>query len=256
MITTENLSYKYKNEKKDILKNVSVHFEKGDFCAIIGPNGSGKTTLLKVLARILPTNHNIIINNKNLDKLKTRDIAKNIAYVPQYNDSLFNFSVFDTVMMGRNPHQNRWETFSSKDKEIVMEALEMTHLINVQNKFTDQLSGGERQRVLIARAIAQNTPILLLDEPLSNLDITHQFEIMDILSQLNENQKITILIVVHNLSIINQYAKKILMLKNGKVFRYGELKNVLNPKNIKNLYDLMERLSVDMSGNITKNSNF
>ncbi|HRR04060.1 MAG TPA: ABC transporter ATP-binding protein, partial [Bacteroidales bacterium] len=147
-------------------------------------------------------------------------------------------------------------TFSSKDKEIVMEALEMTHLINVQNKFTDQLSGGERQRVLIARAIAQNTPILLLDEPLSNLDITHQFEIMDILSQLNENQKITILIVVHNLSIINQYAKKILMLKNGKVFRYGELKNVFNPENIKNLFDLPERLSVDMSGNITKNSNF
>ena len=158
--------------------------------------------------------------------------------------------------MIRNPHQNRWETFSSKDKEIVMEALEMTHLINVQNKFTDQLSGGERQRVLIARAIAQNTPILLLDEPLSNLDITHQFEIMDILSQLNENQKITILIVVHNLSIINQYAKKILMLKNGKVFRYGELKNVFNPENIKNLFDLPERLSVDMSGNITKNSNF
>jgi len=110
--------------------------------------------------------------------------------------------------------------------------------------------------VLIARAIAQNTPILLLDEPLSNLDITHQFGIMDILSQLNENQKITILIVVHNLSIINQYAKKILMLKNGKVFRYGELKNVFNPENIKNLFDLPERLSVDMSGNITKNSNF
>lgn len=255
MIITENLSYKYKNEKKETLKNISLHFKIGDFCAIIGPNGSGKTTLLKILAGIIPTTNKIVINTKQLNHLKSRDIAKNIAYVSQYQDTLFNFSVFDTVMMGRNPHQNRWHSFSSKDNEIVMEALEMTHLLDVRNKFTDQLSGGERQRVFIARAITQNTPILLLDEPLSNLDINHQFEIMDILSKLNNNQTITILIVVHNLSIINPYTKQILMLKEGEIFRYGEMKNVFNPENIKDLFDLSKKLSVDFSGNITKKQN-
>lgn len=251
MIVIKNLSFAYK--EKWVLHQLNTHIKEGDFYAIVGANGSGKTTLLKTIGGLLPTKESIWISNIAVDKIKTRELAKKVGYVPQNQDIVFNFSVFESVMMGRNPHQSRWETFSAKDEKIVNVALEKTNLLHLKDKFINQLSGGEQQRVRIARAIAQQTPILLLDEPLSNLDVVHQFEIMDILSELNKNQNITILIVLHNLSMALQYVKQVMMLKNGEILHIGDAKETLIPLNIKNTFGLSEIFSIDSQGNITKN---
>jgi iron complex transport system ATP-binding protein len=155
-------------------------------------------------------------------------------------------------MMGRNPYQSRWETFSEKDNHIVLDALEKTNLLHLQDRFTNQLSGGEQQRVRIARSMAQDTPILLLDEPLSNLDIVNQFEIMDILSYLNKNKKRTIIIVLHNFSIALQYVKQMMMIKEGKIIYSGNAQDVLTPAHIRELFDLSDQYLIDQQGNILK----
>ena len=250
MIEIKNLSFAYDN--KIVLDDVSTHIHQGDFCAITGPNGSGKTTLLKIIAGLIPTQDSVFINQITIKNLKIREIAKKIAYVPQNQDTTFNFSVYDTVMMGRNPYQSRWETFSEKDNHIVLDALEKTNLLHLQDRFTNQLSGGEQQRVRIARSMAQDTPILLLDEPLSNLDIVNQFEIMDILSYLNKNKKRTIIIVLHNFSIALQYVKQMIMIKEGKIIYSGNTQDVLTPKHIRELFDLSDHYLIDQQGNILK----
>jgi len=250
MIEIKNLSFAYDN--KIVLDDISTHIHQGDFYAITGPNGSGKTTLLKIIAGLIPTKDSVFINQITIKNLKIREIAKKIAYVPQNQDTTFNFSVFDTVMMGRNPYQSRWETFSEKDNHIVLDALEKTNLLHLKDRFTNQLSGGEQQRVRIARSMAQDTPILLLDEPLSNLDIVNQFEIMDILSYLNKNKKRTIIIVLHNFSIALQYVKQMMMIKEGNIIYSGNTQDVLTPKHIRELFDLSDQYLIDQQGNILK----
>ena len=250
-ISINNLTFAYDN--RVIFNDLSVSFPQGGFCSILGPNGSGKTTLLKCIVGLLqPSGGTIILDGKPMAEYKKMDLARKIAYVPQYQDIVFDISVFDYVMLGRNPYQTPWEMQRTEDKEIVEEMLQKCNVWHYRDTLLQSLSGGERQRVMIARAMAQQTGILLLDEPLSNIDVTHKFEIMDILQQLNEEQQVTVLIILHDLPIAKSYSKQVLLLKSGNALQFGDRNAVLTEENIRNCFDLTERYAISEEGFITK----
>ena len=250
-INIQNLHFGY--DSRVIFNDLSVTFPQGGFCSILGPNGSGKTTLLKCVTGLLkPDSGTITLNGKPLADYKMMDLARTIAYVPQYQDIVFDISVFDYVLLGRNPYQTPWEMQRPEDKEVVEEALNKCNVWDYRDRLLQALSGGERQRVMVARAMAQQTGIMLLDEPLANIDVTHKFGIMDILQELNEEQGVSILIILHDLPIAKAYSKQILLLKEGNVLQYGDQNAVLTEENIRNCFDLTEQYAVSEEGFITK----
>ena len=250
-INIQNLHFGYDN--RVIFNDLSVSFPQGGFCSILGPNGSGKTTLLKCVAGLLkPDSGTIQLNGKPMSEYKMTEMAHTLAYVPQYQDIVFDISVFDYVMLGRNPYQTPWEMQRPEDKEVVEDMLQRCKVWKYRDNLLQALSGGERQRVMIARAMAQQTGIMLLDEPLSNIDVTHKFEIMDILQQLNEEQGVSILIILHDLPIAKSYSKQILLLKEGNVLQYGDRNAVLTEGNIRNCFDLSDVYLISEEGFITK----
>lgn len=255
MIKVNNLSFSY--DKKEILTDISFTVEQGDFCALMGLNGSGKSTLIKLIAKLLDFQKgDIIINGETLSDYSPALLAQQIAYVPQQQDMVFDFPVWDIVMMGRNPYQKRWERESAKDKDIVNKVLKLCNIDHLKERTMSQLSGGETQRALIARAMAQEAPIMLLDEPLSNLDIIHKYEIMDILADINQKQKTTIILILHDFPVAIHYANKAIILKNGTLNRYGKVDEVLTPDGIKQAFDLPESYLVDSLGNVVKKTIF
>ena len=250
-ITVANLTFAY--DKRVIFNDLSVAFPQGGFCSILGPNGSGKTTLLKCVVGLLqPGGGTITLNGRALPEYRKTELAREIAYVPQYQDIVFDISVFDYVMLGRNPYQTPWEMQRPEDKEVVEEMLQRCKVWNYRDSLMQALSGGERQRVMVARAMAQQTGIMLLDEPLANIDVTHKFEIMDILQQLNEEQGVSILIILHDLPIAKAYSKQILLLKEGKMLQYGDTDAVLTEENIRNCFGLSEQYVISQEGFISK----
>ena len=250
-ISINDLTFAYDNRM--IFNDLSVSFPQGGFCSILGPNGSGKTTLLKCIVGLLqPSGGTIILDGKSLPEYKMMDLARKIAYVPQYQDIVFDISVFDYVMLGRNPYQTPWEMQRAEDKEIVEEMLQKCNVWHYRDTLLQSLSGGERQRVMIARAMAQQTGIMLLDEPLSNIDVTHKFEIMDILQQLNEEQQVTVLIILHDLPIAKSYSKQGLLLKSGNALYFGDSNAVLTEQNIRNCFNLSDVYDISEAGFITK----
>lgn len=251
IIQVNKLSFFY--DERSVIQDLSFSVNEGDFCAIMGLNGAGKSTLLKLLIKLLPLQKGEIkIEGEEINQYTTKSMAKKMAYVPQRQDVVFDFSVYETVMMGRNPYQNRWESESEQDRKIVDSVMKMCNLDHLKKRMFTQLSGGESQRTLIARAMAQESPIMLLDEPLANLDIVHKFEIMDILKMLNISKKTTIIIVLHDFSFVLQYAAKTLLLNNGKLCGYGDTLQTLTPEIIKEAFMLSDRYHVDIHGNVTK----
>ena len=249
-ISINNLTFAYDNRL--IFNDLSVSFPQGGFCSILGPNGSGKTTLLKCIVGLLqPSGGTIMLEGKPMSEYKMMDMARKIAYVPQYQDIVFDISVFDYVMLGRNPYQTPWEMQRAEDKEIVEAMLQKCNVWHYRDTLIQSLSGGERQRVMIARAMAQQTGIMLLDEPLSNIDVTHKFEIMDILQEINEERNVTVLIILHDLPIAKAYSKQVLLLKEGKMLHFGDKNAVLTEENIRSCFDLTERYAVSEEGFIT-----
>lgn len=232
---------------KSILNNISLSFKKGKFYSIVGPNGSGKTTLLKNILKLLAVEKNtILIERNDVNKLNNNQLSKLISYVPQNTSIEFDFSVIDIVMMGRNPYLKRFQAETKKDYEIAEEAMKRTNIWNLKNRSINTLSGGERQRVIIARALTQSTDIILLDEPISQLDIHHQINIMKLLKELTEEMNITVITVIHDLNYAIQYSDYLLFLNNGKVFSFGYPEEVITKENLKEVYG--------MKFNIIKNS--
>lgn len=253
MIDVQKLKFSY--PQKLVLQDVSLHLEKGDFCAIVGPNGSGKTTLLKLMTGLLqPQGGTVQVGGKLLNLLSAMEKARLMAYVAQRQEVVFDFSVFDTVLMGRNPHQSRWETASSHDVKVVEEVLQLTGLADYRNRMLTELSGGEVQRVMIARAMVQQTPVILLDEPLSNLDITYQFEVMDILQHLNKQNNTTVVIILHDLSFVKKYAHKVLMLQKGSLRHFGPVDEVLTEPNVREVFHLSSHYGLDANGHVYRTS--
>lgn len=230
-INIEELEFSYNG--KPTLKNMNLKVKKGEFLSIVGPNGSGKTTFLKCMNKILnPKNGSIFIDEYDLNKLQREDIAKHIGYIPQAERGAFPTSVFDTVLMGRKPHM-KWIP-RSKDLEIVSDVIEMMDLTEFSMKNINELSGGQRQKVIIARALAQQPRVLLLDEPTSSLDLKHQLEVLDITREQADND-VTVIMSIHDLNLAARYSDKILMMKDGEVFHGGGI-DILTPENIEPVY--------------------
>jgi iron complex transport system ATP-binding protein len=221
----------------EVLKQVNIRIEKRKLYCIIGPNGSGKTTLLKNISKALETKkEKVFIDDTDLCDLKNRDIAKKLSCVPQSTNIDFEFTVMDIVLMGRSPYIKRFQSESTRDIEAARMAMESTNTWHLKDKSINSLSGGEKQRVIVARALAQETGIMLLDEPVSQLDIHHQVELMDNLRFLIEDKGITVMAILHDLNLAANFGDSLILLNEGRVVCQGSAEVVLTPENIEKVY--------------------
>ncbi len=240
-----NLSAGYGNG--DIIKDISFSLEQGEFIAILGRNGSGKSTLIKALQGLLKNVRGTVeVDEKNAFTLTAQHMAKQIAYVPQISNLSFEFSVLEIIHMGRYVHQGRLEKTTSMDKDAIQDVMELTEIHHFRNKKIAHLSGGEQQRVFIARALAQDTPLLFLDEPSSHLDISYQVEIYRILKRLQEEKGKTILTTEHNINLVIPYSQRLMFLKEGKIFAQGPPEKLITKSYIQDVF----RTDVDIRKNV------
>lgn len=237
MIGVESVKFSY--GKEEVLKRISFEVSQGGFVSIIGPNGSGKTTLLKNICKLLhPSSGQIEIKNEALKSYKSKNLARTMAVVHQGASSEFDFNVGEVVLMGRYPHLSRLQTESLKDMAIAEQAMHQTETFHLREKTLHSISGGERQRVMIARALAQEPELLLLDEPISHLDIKFQLEILRLCKSLNESKGLTILTTLHDINLASRFSDMIIMMKNGSIHKMGAPEDVVTAENIKAVYDV------------------
>jgi len=235
MIEVNSVSFRYHEDW--VLQDVSFRVEKGEFVGVIGPNGSGKTTLLKILYRLLsPQKGEILFELVPMKKMDRTDIAKRIAVVAQETHLLFPFSVLETVLMGRSPHLGHLMFESEKDVEITKKAMEWTKMLPFSGRSMDELSGGERKRVFIARALAQEPEVILLDEPTANLDIHHQMDFLDLILTLNRERGLTIVMASHDMNIASEFCDRLILLQGGGVYKIGTPDEVITRENIEKVY--------------------
>jgi iron complex transport system ATP-binding protein len=236
-IQTEGLTLSYGSQI--IINQLNLTIPKGQITVFIGSNGCGKSTLLKSLARLLKPEHgSVLLEGEVIAKLPTKEVAKKLAILPQSPEAPEGLTVLQLVKQGRYPYQTWLKQWSKQDEEAVMRALERTRMMDLKDRTVDSLSGGQRQRAWIAMTLAQNTNIILLDEPTTYLDMTHQIEILDLLFELNENEKRTIVMVLHDLNLACRYAHHIVALKNQKVYAQGKPEEIINCSLVKDVFDL------------------
>jgi len=222
-----------------ILRGVDFAVKEGEVIGIIGPNGSGKTTLLRAITRVLPLTAGAVrFKGKPLSAIEPKNLAKEIAVVSQGADAAFSgITVEETVLLGRIPHFTRYQWVEKKaDFEIIEEAMRLTGVAGFRERDLANLSGGERQRVFIARALAQKPQLLLLDEPTTHLDITHQVGILDLMRKLNKTLGLTVIMVLHDLNLASEYCNRIALLNEGRIQSSGPPEDVINFQTIEEVY--------------------
>ncbi len=226
LLSVDGVECRYGSVK--ILENVNFTVNEGDFVGIIGPNGSGKTTLLKSISRTLkPYKGTILLDKTDIYSIKSMDLAKQMAIVPQESNIGFSFTALDIVLMGRNPHMKRFQMESETDLTIVRKAMNRTNTWQLADRPINELSGGEKQRVVIARALAQEPKVLLLDEPLTHLDMINQLEIMDLSKRIMcQRNGLIVLAVIHDLNLAARYCSSALLLKGAKIFAAGTVRRM------------------------------
>ncbi len=236
-----NFSYqKIKSSNTDFsLKNINLVVNSGDFLSIMGPNGSGKTTIIKILSGLLKQHSGkVLYLGKEIASFKQKELAKKISVLSQSNQSVFPFTVFEIVMMGRSPYFNIWGFENKNDIEIVNNALDLVDLTNLKDKGINEISGGELQRVFLARALAQQTEVIILDEPNAHLDFKHQISILNLIRNLNKEKKITIIAVLHDINIASFYSDSIVFMKDGDIILHQNTDVAITEENIKNVFDI------------------
>ncbi len=220
-----------------VLNGLTFAIARGGFTGVIGPNGSGKSTVLRCISRVLkPVRGSVLLDEHNLYGLSTLETARKMAVVPQETAVNFSFTVEEVVLMGRSPYLGRFQAEGKKDYEIVARAMELTDTGYLADRLITAISGGERQKVIIARALAQEPEIILLDEPTSHLDINHQIEILNLLQRLNREAGLTVVSVFHDLNLAAQYCKDLILMQRGKIFSLGKPGAVLTAGIIKKVY--------------------
>jgi len=243
----EGLSVSFGDEM--VLKNLSVEIEEGKIIAILGPNGSGKSTLLKVLSRnIKPNKGSVYLDDKNLVQFSGKTLAQKMAVLPQSPQAPSDLTVRDLVEFGRFPHQSWWQGKSKQDDDCVGWALRQTGLIQMADRVVSTLSGGERQRVWIAMALAQKPEILLLDEPTTYLDICHQLEIMELLANFNNEQHLTVVMVLHDINHAARYSDYVVVVQEGQVFAAGSPREVITEHTLREVFGVESEVILDKTG--------
>ncbi len=246
-IRVENLTVSY--EKNIIIKNMNLSIPKGKITIIIGANGCGKSTLLKTICRINKiAEGEIFINDKNIKKVKEKEIAKEAAFLPQGPVCPSGLTVKQLVAYGRFPHQKIIGGLTSHDKEMIEWAIKETGLSEFSDREVESLSGGQRQRAWIAMTLAQESELIMLDEPTTYLDMSYQLEVLEILKKLNKEKKRTIVIVLHELNNACRFADNIIGLKKGKIVCEGRPLDVINKENLKEIYGIDAALVKNENG--------
>lgn len=244
LLNVKDLGFRYDN--KVILKDINFKLNKGEFVGILGPNGSGKTTLLNNINRWLkPYKGCILVDNMDIIQFTPKKLAKQIATVPQNTFTDTTFSAWQVVMMGRYPYLKKFESEKEKDFLIAKKAMLFMNVWHLRERPINILSGGERQRVIIARALAQQPKLLLLDEPTSHLDINYQYELLYLLKRLCVDRKLTILAILHDINLASIFCDKIILLKNHKIFKMGPLTDAITEENIKEVFDIKVKVKYD-----------
>lgn len=235
-LKAENIDVRYGD--RDILHNLDLALPDGGFTAIIGPNGCGKSTLLRTLSRLTkPHGGYVYLDGKKINSYPTKEVAKLLGLLPQRLLAPENIEVRELVARGRFPHQSLLRQWSPQDEAAVYKAMEDTNILELADQPVNELSGGQSQRVWIAMILAQETPILLLDEPTTFLDITHQIELMELFCNLN-NKGRTIIAVLHDLNHASRYANHVIAMKNGRIAASGHPQDILTTQLVKNVFDL------------------
>lgn len=224
---------------RTVVADLTLQIPQGGITAIVGANGCGKSTLLRSLARLIkPKSGRVTLNGVSLQDSPSKDIARVLGLLPQSPIAPEGIAVADLVGRGRHPHQGLLSSWSARDYEVVASALEATGMSEFADRPVDELSGGQRQRVWIAMALAQETSVLLLDEPTTFLDVAHQIEVLDLLTDLNRSRGTTIVMVLHDLNLAARYADVLVALRDGAVQAVGPAETVLNPELVSEVFGL------------------
>lgn len=243
-LETKSLTLSY--GKEPIIEDVSLKIPHGEITVFVGSNGCGKSTLLRSIARLLkPQKGAVLLDGKEITKLPTKEVAKNLAILPQGPIAPEGLTVLQLVKQGRYPYQNWLQQWSEEDELMVKKALEDTNMKKFEHRPMDCLSGGQRQRAWIAMTLAQGTDILILDEPTTYLDLAHQIEVLDLLFDLNERKKCTIIMVLHDLNLACRYAHNIVAIKDRKVYAQGKPEDIINREMIRSVFGMECDVTVD-----------
>ena len=235
IIAVRNLSGGY--DRIPVIRDISFSIPQGNIIGIIGPNGSGKSTLLRLMSRVLPPQRGtVLLEGRDIHGFPLKEFCKEVAFVGQETATEFSFSSREIVAMGRFPYLRRLQSETRDDKDAIDEAMCLTDVLTLADRPTNTLSAGERQRVLLARALAQKANLLLLDEPTSHLDIGHQAHILDLLRTLNRRDRLTIIMVIHDLNLASEYCDHLILLHEGRIFQEGTPEDILTYQNLEAVY--------------------
>lgn len=235
-LRAEKIELRYAD--RTIVDELSLEIPDGGFTVVVGPNGCGKSTLLRALGRMLtPRSGRVVLDGNDIRSYRTKEVARRIALLPQSPLSPGAISVADLVSRGRYPYQSMLRQWSPEDEHVVSEALNEVGMRYAADQLVDELSGGQRQRVWIAMTLAQRTPVLLLDEPTTFLDIAHQIEVLDLCSQLHQSGR-TLVAVLHDLNLAARYATHVVAMRSGKIVMQGSASDVFTPELLREVFDL------------------
>ncbi|QNB46683.1 ATP-binding cassette domain-containing protein [Thermanaerosceptrum fracticalcis] len=247
LLNVDGVKFAYK--KKEVLKKMSLEINEGDFMAVLGPNGSGKSTLLKLLSRNLkPDGGSVFYRKEKITSMDTKALARRLAILVQGAVAPPDILVKDMVSYGRYPHQKWWRGNTQEDLKIIAWAMARTKVQQFALRRMGELSGGERQRVFLAMALAQKPEIILLDEPTTYLDIAHQLELLELVRELNKEEGLTVVAVLHDVAQAARYAEKVVLMEQGKIMAMGSPREVINPENLRRLYGVEVEVCWDQQG--------
>ncbi len=245
----DNVCFSYGSHK--VIDHLSIAISSGCFHAILGPNGCGKTTLLDLLSGyIRPDSGKIHFNGKKLSGYSKRNLSQYIALVPQEYRVNFPYTVRETVAMGRYPHQGRFSYPTRRDMQIIDNALEICGTQELAERFITELSGGEKQRVIFARAIAQETAVLLLDEPCANMDVKHALKILNVALEQVIQKNVTVVAVMHDINLASRFADNLIFMKQGKRIVSGPARDTLDSKIIQEVFEVESLVAMEQSLNV------
>ncbi|MBT2496928.1 ABC transporter ATP-binding protein [Microbacterium sp. ISL-59] len=242
-LATEELRAGYGG--RGVLDGLDVRIPDGELTVIVGPNACGKSTLLRALSRLLPaTGGRVLLDGGDITRLSTKEVARRMGLLPQSPLAPEGITVADLVGRGRYPHQSVLSSWSAEDERAVAEAMAATNVTDLAERNVDELSGGQRQRAWIAMALAQETPILLLDEPTTFLDIGHQIEVLELVTRLHQEGR-TVVVVLHDINQAARYASHLIAMKDGRIVAEGAPRDIVDARLLTELFDLKARVIAD-----------